>query len=69
MQNTNENSTKLQTIEAAAKLSGASQYFIRLGCRNGTIPCVRSGRKYLVNMPLFMEQLDKLSEAGSEVVK
>lgn len=59
--NRTTNNTKLASIPEAAQRTGASIFFIRQGCRNGTIPCVMAGKKYLVNMPLFMELLDKWS--------
>ena len=53
-----------QTIENTARLTGASRYFIRNGCRDGTIPCIKSGTKYMVNLPLFLEMLDRMSKEG-----
>ena len=32
-----------QKIEDAVRTTGLSAYFLRHGCRNGSIPCVRSG--------------------------
>lgn len=55
----------LRTINEAAKITGAPRDFIRNGCKNGTIPHVKSGRTYLVNVPLFLEQLNKDSRKGA----
>lgn len=38
------------SIRDAATVTGLSQYFLRAGCRDGSLPCVRSGRKYLVDI-------------------
>lgn len=46
-----------QKIEAAVRTTGLSAYFLRRGCRDGSIPCIRSGRTYFVNIPGLLEQL------------
>ena len=46
-----------QKIEDAVRSTGLSSYFLRKGCRNGSIPCVRSGRTIYVNVPGLLEQL------------
>lgn len=51
----------LQDIDNTARLSGMSRCFIRKGCRDGSIPCVMSGNKYMVNFPMFMEMLNSAS--------
>ena len=51
-----------QKIAEACKTTGLSQYFLRQGCRDGSIPCVRSGRTYFVNVPALLRKLEK--EAG-----
>ena len=33
--------------------------YLRQGCRNGSIPCVRSGRTFYVNVPALLHQLCK----------
>lgn len=38
------------SIRDAATVTGLSQYFLRAGCRDGSVPCVRSGRKYMVDI-------------------
>lgn len=47
-----------QPPRAAAYLTGLSLQFIRDGCRNGTIPHIRVGTDFRVNMPLFLERLN-----------
>lgn len=45
-------------IKDASKVTGLSQYFLRRGCRAGTVPHVRSGTVYLVNIPALLRQLE-----------
>lgn len=45
-----------QRIADAVKSTGLSAYFLRQGCRDGRIPCVRSGRTYFVNVPQLLRQ-------------
>lgn len=56
----------LQSIDNTARLTGASRFFIRNGCRDGSIPCIKSGSKYMVNLPLFLEMLDRLSKGEDQ---
>ncbi len=39
-------------IKDACKVTGLSEYYLRTGCRAGTIPHIRSGVVYLINIPL-----------------
>ena len=39
-----------QKIEDAVRSTGLSAYYLRRGCRDGSVPCVRSGRTYFINM-------------------
>ena len=58
--------TPFQKISAAAEITGLSQHFLRQGCRDGTIPHVRSGRVYLVNVPALLRSLgaDAVDKGG-----
>lgn len=53
--------TPFQSIRDACRSTGLSQFFLRTGCRNGTVPHVRCGKRYMVNVP---ELLAKLSGTG-----
>ena len=53
--------TPYQSIRGASRISGLAQGYIRAGCKNGTIPCLRVGREYKDNMPLFLQQLEAAS--------
>lgn len=50
------------TINEAGKVTGLGQAYIRKGCRDGTIPHIKCGRKYLVNYALFLDHLNRESE-------
>lgn len=54
-----------QKIPEACHTTGLSQYMLRHGCRDGTIPHVKSGRTYYVNVPAL---LDKLAQ-GSTIME
>ncbi len=50
------------SIAETSKITGLSQYFLRTGCKNGTIPCVMSGTKYYINYPALLHLLDVNNE-------
>lgn len=56
-------STPFMKIGAASMATGLSQYFLRQGCKNGTVPHIRSGSTYLINIPKLLRQLD--AEGGT----
>lgn len=57
-------SAPYQSIRGASRISGLAQGYIRAGCKNGTIPCLRVGQEYRINMPLFLQQLEAESSAN-----
>ena len=46
------------SISEAATITGLSQKYIRSGLKDGTIPHIKSGNKNLINVPLWLKQLD-----------
>ena len=50
-----------QSPRATAYLTGLSLWYIREGCKAGTIPHIRVGRDYRINMPLLLEQMNRES--------
>lgn len=48
-------------IRDAASATGLSQHFLRCGCRNGSLPCIKSGNTFYLNIPRLLEVLDKRS--------
>ena len=53
------NNTPYQKIADACKTTGLSQYFLRNGCKAGTIPHVKSGTVYYIDVPALLKQLGK----------
>ena len=47
-----------QKIPEASRVTGLSQFFLRRGCKDGTVPHVMSGTTYMVNVPALLRQLD-----------
>ncbi len=50
--------TPFQKIADASRTTGLSQYFLRSGCKSGTIPHVKSGTTYMVNVPALLKVLN-----------
>ena len=51
-------------IPTASKVTGLSQYFLRRGCRDGSIPHIMSGTVSLVNVPALPRKLN--ADGGAE---
>ena len=49
------------SIREASNLTGLSQFYLRSGCRNGTLPYVMCGNRYKINLPALVEQMAKES--------
>lgn len=56
--------TSFMKIKDAARVTGLSMYYLRNGCKDGSVPHVKSGTVYLVNMPRLLEKLDALEQGG-----
>lgn len=52
------NEAPFMKIKDAVKATGLSAYFLRNGCKDGTIPHIMSGPAYLINVPALLEKLD-----------
>lgn len=50
--------TPFQKIGQAAQTTGLSQYYLRRGCRDGSVPHVKSGQTFFVNVPALLRKLD-----------
>ena len=46
-----------QKIPDACRTTGLSQYYLRKGCKNGTVPHIRSGPTYYINVPELLRLL------------
>ena len=47
-----------QKIADAVKTTGLSAYYLRKGCKDGTVPHIKSGKKYLINVPALLRMLN-----------
>ena len=50
------------TIPETAKYTGFAECFIRKSVKEGTAPAIMIGKKYMVNVPLWLKQLEDQSE-------
>lgn len=50
------------TTEAAA-YTGLSRKYLRSGIKNGTVPAIKSGRVYKINVPKLLEILEKEAQS------
>ena len=49
---------KMLTIkEAAAIVDGLTEYRVRQLCRSGELPCIKAGKKYLINKNVLIRYL------------
>ena len=55
-----------QKIAETCRTTGLSQYYLRQGCKDGTIPHIRSGSTYYINVP---ELLGRLNADGAAATK
>lgn len=53
-------------IKEAAVVTGLSEYFLRKGCRSGSVPHICSGNVYLVNIPALLRKLGVTEEGQTE---
>lgn len=55
--NQTANGTPFQKIVDACTSTGLSQHFLRAGCKDGTVPHIKSGTTYYINVPALLKQL------------
>ena len=58
--------TAYMKIREAARETGLSQFYLRSGCKAGTIPHIKSGTVYLVNVPALLRKLEAESVGVKE---
>lgn len=46
-------------IPEAARRSGLSEFFIRRGCREGWVPCIKTGEKYMIDFSGLVEAMSR----------
>lgn len=54
--------TPFMKIGDAARQTGLSCYYLRNGCKDGSVPHVKSGKTYFVNIPALLRKLGAESE-------
>ena len=54
----NTNNVPFLKIKDASRVTGLSTYYLRNGCKDGTIPCVKSGKTYFINVPALLHKLN-----------
>lgn len=57
--------TPFMKIKDAVKVTGLSDFFLRRGCKDGSVPHITSGTTYFINVPALLRKLDAESEAKS----
>ena len=55
------------SIKEACKATGLSQYYLRRGCKAGTIPHVVVGTKFMINVPLLLQRLNEESSGAKNM--
>ena len=56
--------TPFQKIPEACKTTGLSQYYLRKGCKDGSVPHITSGPTYYINVPALLEKLNAQPRGG-----
>ena len=63
--NPNETRVKLLTIrQAATVIDGLTEYRIRQLCCSGELPCIKAGRKYLINEQTLIDIVSTMDRRG-----
>ena len=57
------NSTTLKKIHEASRSTGLRLYYLREGCKNGSIPCIKSGKVYFIDVPALLDKLRVQAES------
>lgn len=53
-------------IADACAATGLSQHFLRAGCKNGSVPCVKSGKTYYIDVPALLNTLRAQQQTRAE---
>ena len=51
---------RFASIKDACRRTGLSQCFLRSGCKDGSVPCIKAGNKYMIDLVAFSRRLDGL---------
>lgn len=52
--------TPFQKIREACATTGLSQFYLRNGCKDGSIPHIKSGGTYYINVPALLKKLEAM---------
>lgn len=61
------NKPPFQTIPEACETTGLSMYYLRKGCKEGTVPHIKSGGKYYINVVALLKQLGAYADGYVQV--
>lgn len=53
-------------IREASRETGLAQSFLRAGCKSGTVPHIKSGTVYYINVPALLKKLEDESEGRDD---
>lgn len=56
--NNPEPTAPFQNIPDACRITGLSKYYLRNGCKDGSIPHIKSGGVYYINVPALLKKLE-----------
>lgn len=59
--------TPFLKIPDACRETGLSTYYLRKGCKDGTIPHIKSGTVYLIDMEALLTKLHGAAETNEQV--
>lgn len=59
--------TPFLKIPDACRETGLSTYYLRKGCKDGTIPHIKSGTVYLIDMEALLTKLHGAAETNWQV--
>ena len=64
---TNNNGTRMKLLtinQAADVIDGLTGYRIRQLCKSGVLPCIKAGKKYLINEQTLINYINALDKEG-----
>lgn len=60
MDSTTNSGPPFQKIREACATTGLSQFYLRNGCKDGSIPHIKSGGTYYINIPALLKKLEAM---------
>ena len=61
-----KNEAIFQTVPETCRTTGLSKRYLREGCKNGTVPHIKNGRIFKIDVPALLEQLRREEAANRE---